>query len=180
MLVTAVSLHPDLLPDHDVCLPLGHNWPKNIKVAKDAPPLAAAWNVTTLHSMRACSLPKLISQVILDSPAESFSFRHEDSSIFHKFTSDVNGMLSTVTIEYDLHHSSHDHRHSKVSSLEQSRRIPYPHGQDRSFNRRYESHSDRRLFEEDLNERTSDRVRSTHQKHHNRQHRIYTCSTKIG
>ena len=85
MLVTAVSLHPDLLPDQDVCLPLGHDWLKNIKMAKDAPPLAAAWNVTTLHSMRACSLPKLISQVILDSPAESFSFRHEDSSIFHKF-----------------------------------------------------------------------------------------------
>ena len=28
MLVTAVSLHPDLVPSHDICLPLGHNWPQ--------------------------------------------------------------------------------------------------------------------------------------------------------
>ena len=93
--------------------------------------------------------------MILDSPAESFSFRHEDSLVFHKFTSDVDGMLSTISVEYDLHHSSFDHQHSKVSSLEQSRRIPYPHAQER-FNRRYE-----RLYEEDLNERSSDRVRSS-------------------
>ena len=53
-LVTAVSLHPDLLPAQDICLPLGHNWPTDIKMTKDTPPLAAAWNITTLHSMRAC------------------------------------------------------------------------------------------------------------------------------
>ena len=157
LLVTAVSLHPDLLPDQDICLPLGHNWPKNIKMTKDTPPLAAAWNITTLHSMRACSLPKLISQVILDSPAESFLFRHQDSLIFHKFTSDIEGMISTKTVEYDLHHSSFDIQHSKVSSLEQSRRIPYPHSQER-FDRRFE-----RVYEEDLNERSSERLKSSMQ-----------------
>ena len=124
LLITAVSLHPDLLPDQDICLPLGHNWPTDIRMTKDTPPLAAVWNVTILHSMRACSFPQLTSQVILDSPSESFLFRHQDSLVFHKFKADIEGMLSTKPVEFDLHTASFDIQHSKVSSLEQNRKIP--------------------------------------------------------
>ena len=123
-LITAVSLQPDLVPSYDTCLPANHDWPQSMKVAHDAFPLAAPWTITNLHPMRTCSLPKLIQQVILDSPVESFSFRHGESKIFHKFTANVDGKPSTVAIDYDLHSSSHDHQHSKISSIEQSRCIP--------------------------------------------------------
>ena len=155
LLITAVSLHPDLLPDQDICLPLGHNWPTDIRMTKDNPPLAAVWNVTILHSMRACSFPQLTSQVILDSPSESFLFRHQDSLVFHKFTADIEGMLSTKPVEFDLHTASFDTQHSKVSSLEQNRKLPYPHSRER-FDKRVE-----RIYEEDLNERSSERLKSS-------------------
>ena len=68
-----------------------------------------------------------------------------------------------IAIEYDLHCASHDHQHSKISSLESSQRIPYPLDKEKNLARRYESNFNRRLFDEDADDRVSDRVRTFHQ-----------------
>ena len=150
-MITAASLHPDLVPRNDVHLPIGHAWPTTMRVSQETLPMASPWNITPLHPMRVCSEPKLLYQLVLDFPVERFKFRHCDSDQFHKFTPDRNGKASTTAAEYYLYPMSQNLQYSKISSLEASQKIPYPLDRDRNFPRRYNNTFNRRL-DDDIDE----------------------------
>ena len=54
-MITTASLHPDLVPRHDVRLPLGHDWPSTMRMSQEAYPMTTPWNITALHHMHICS-----------------------------------------------------------------------------------------------------------------------------
>ena len=61
--------------------------------------------------------------------------------------------MAELVIDFDLYRTSQNHQHSKISSLELNQRIPYPLDREKNFARRYESNFDRRLYDEDADDR---------------------------
>ena len=155
--ITAASFHPDLLPAQgDVSLPINHTWPGTMRALSQEAgclPVASPWHCTPLHPGRVCSEPKLLQQLLLDFPIESFRFRDcESSDQFTHFTPDRYGRPSTTPAEYYLHEMTQILQHSKISNLEASKQIPYPLDQDRNYRRHYDN-TFNRSFDNSFDER---------------------------